>query len=1067
MTNLHQDMIVCETFSSLDGPEWGVSRLTDGKMDQGGWRSKAFAGHGDHRLYPEYVTLDLGTNRRVSRVVLHPAEGGKGFPEAFTIQVCREGEPWRTLLAREHHAVPESVPSFDLTGAEGRFVKVEATRLRRAEDGAFRFQLAGIEVWGESVTAAALEGSGSEEHDKELKPTRLRCENRDNPVGMDEAQPRFSWRMQSPRRAESQTSYRILVASTREKLTSGEGDLWDSGRVESDQTVAVRYAGAPLESGRCCFWKVKLRDKAGNQSSWSDPAWFVTGKFTASDWQGMWIGANVCRATCSPPPGKAGHERKHGRGALYFRGRIPLDKPVTRATVFFCGLGWSELAVDGRLVDDTLMAPGFTTYDKRTQYLVRDVTEFLSEGSHVLDVTLLDGWYALERDPWVHDFHANPYVDQPKLLLELHVEHPDGTSTVVMSDESWRWSEGPITRSWVCEADVDRRIEIGAEGWKPAVVVEGPAGRLVAQKEPPTRVREIIRPIGLEKIGDSWAYTFDREFTGFVRFRARGPRGTTIRISTRGVRADCRHAPARNFDFVLKGEGVEEFSPRWTYTSIASVCVCGTAQPPRLEDLEGCRVSGAGPVSGGFRCSSDLVNWLHGSARRTQANYVTYLPNDPSREYKAWTQDIMNMFRSAVYLFDSQTMYERWQWDMLDVQASDGNLPDVAPGPLYDSFNSPWWGGCAVWLPWHWYLYYGDASLLKASYPAMKRYVDFLTTQSPGGIQDWGLSDWLSIKDPGRPIVNTPAAVFFARVVSHTATMLGQDDEANHYARIAEDIRGAFNAGFLDPERGVYGKPKKEDDPPCMPGSRCRASKPGAEVPLTPIGVRPCTQGGQVLPLMLDVVPLELRNKAEAALLGQIRADNGRLTTGFVGTPHLLEWLGDHAPRTGWAMTTAQSPPSWYSMTVGSDSDQMMETWNGGNVCMPSLGGHIGGWNVETLAGIRPDHSGPGFRRIIIKPNVVGNLHWAEGWYDSVRGRIESKWRKRGAQLMLEVTIPANTTATVYVPARTAEKVCESGRPAETAEGVRFLRREEDAAVFEVGSGAYRFEARPLDSREG
>jgi alpha-L-rhamnosidase len=996
--------------------------------------------------------------------------------------------------------------------------------------------------------------------------------------------------------------------------------------VESGETVAIRCAGPPLKSVSRYFWKVMLWDKAGKPSPWSDPAWFLTGKFSESDWRGKWIGANVekqptggtlgfvaeaqqademhwvqvdlgearpidrvvlhpmrhgeaqklidgygfpvryrlelantddfsqpvailadhtaadfsnpgwkqvsfngggkvarfCRLTATGlwkreslpgfivtlgemevfsegknvsigkpasasasvegygwgvaqltdgkalAPSGSGLTRKNPHGAIYLRKPISVSKPVTQATAVFCGLGWSELSVDGHLIDDTLMAPGFTTYDKRTQYLVRDVTRFLSKGTHVLDVKLLDGWYALEKDTWSHGFHALPYVDQPKLLLDLHLQHPDGTETVITSDETWQWSEGPITRSWLCEAEEDRRVEVGSNGWDPVALVKGPAGRLVVQKEQPTRLREELRPISLEQVGDAWVYRFDREFAGFITLRTRGPKGTEVRVSTKGVREGGHgsNSPARDFRYVLRGEGVEEFSPRNTYAGIAVAEVRGVTQPPSLDDLVGCRISGVGDVSGDFRCSNDLLNWLHNAVRRTQSNNVTYLPNENSREYKAWTQDIQNMFRSAVYLFDSQTMYERWQYDMTDVQAPDGNLPNVAPGPVYDPWNSPWWGGTAVWLPWHWYLYYGDSSLLEKSYPAMKRYVDFLAQQSLSGIQDWGLSDWYSRVDAGRPVVNTPAAIFFARIVSETASMMGRAEEAKHYAELSEKIERAFNAGYLDLNRGVYGVPRKnyEGEGASWPSTQIKGAEIKDPDNLTPLEERRCTQGGQVLPLMLDVVPVEYRQKVEDALLAQIKADKNLLTTGFVGTPYLLAWLGEHAPETGWALTTTREYPSWYSMSAGSDSEQMMETWDGGMVPMPSLGGNLGGWNMETLAGIRPDPAGPGFKRIIIKPAIVGNLHWTEGWYDSVRGRIICKWRKRGGQFQMTVTIPANTMATVYVPAHTAEEVSESGKPAKMTKGVRFLKMEKDYAVFEVGSGNYCLEVKNIVS---
>ena len=1115
----------CKVFSSLETSNWGTVRLTDGQTGDDGWSSRAFATHADHCLYPEWATVDLGANCAIQRVVLHATDKGQGFPEDFSIQVCREGEPWRVVVERRGQQRQAEAQTFDLRQTEGRFVKVEATRLREAESGEFRFQLAELEVWGQPQPAECLTAASAVPQGV-TRARRLRCENRDNPMGMDEQNPRLSWWVESPARGQKQTAYQILVASTAEKLAADTGDLWDSGRVSSDQSVAVRYAGRSLEAGRPYAWKVMLWDKEGQPMPWSEPATFVTGKLRAEDWHGKWIGASVPRAARGvlgfavegaaaagakwvqvdlgeprpiecvvlhpmhhedqaaggwikgygfplrfrlelstspdfpqpvtvladhtpadfPNPGWApvafdaagktaryvrltvtknwqrgpklpfvhtlgeleafcggknvalgapvsanasveGYgwgkaqltdgkalapatpspdappvvTRKNPHGAIYLQKRVTVVKPVKRATAFFCGLGWSELAVDGRRVDEVLMAPGFTTYDKRTQYRVLDVTDQLSAGVHTLGVTLFDGWYALERDPWGHGFHHKPYIDEPKLLLDLHLEHADGTETLITSDESWQWSEGPITRSWLCEAEEDRRIVPGDDGWKPVAVVAGPVGRLVVQQEPPTRVQETLRPISLENRDGTWVYTFDREFTGFFRFRTSGPRGTAIRLATRSIRENAPGIPARNFACVLRGEGEEEFAPRQTYTAIARVYVSGVERPPALDDLVGCRVSGVGAVSGGSRCSNDLVNWLHEAVRRTQANYVTYLPNDPSREFKAWMEDPVNMFRSAVYLFDSQTMYERWQWDMLDGQTADGNLPNIAPGPGFDAYNSPWWGGSAIWLPWYWNLYYGDDSLLEESYPAMKRYVDFLQTQSTDGLQDWGLTDWLPVEETPRPIINTPAAYLYARIVSRTAERVGQTDDARHYAELAESIRTAFNRRFLDSSSGIYGSPGWK--PQFGNWSPPKPLKQLHETWWT--GDRPCTQGGQALAIMLGLVPDDVRAKADEAILREIQAHGNRLSTGFVSTPYLLEWLADRAPQVGWELTTAQEFPSWYAMTAGSDSDQMMETWNGGQACMPSLGGNLAAWHVESLAGIRPDPQGPGFKRFI------------------------------------------------------------------------------------------------------
>jgi alpha-L-rhamnosidase len=726
-------------------------------------------------------------------------------------------------------------------------------------------------------------------------------------------------------------------------------------------------------------------------------------------------------------------------GAIYMRREIDIAKPVTQAVVFFCGLGFSELAVDGRKVGDYVIGPGFTTYDKRVQYLAFDVTDrFATPGRKTLDVILADGWYALERDPWVHQFEKNLYVDKPKLLLDLHLRHPDGSETVVVSDENWKWSEGEITRSWIAQEDIDRRQT--ARNWRPVALVTGPTGRLVNQREPFNRIVEEVRPVGMKFDAQkkSCVWDFGREINGWVHFRAAGPAGAELKIST--IPTEPRRRTSR---FILTGTGDKElYEPRFFHAGMQRVEVTGLLSKPATNDLVGCRVSSMYTPSGSFRCSDELQNWLNDATRRTVVSYTTFLPNDPVREWKAWTEDIENMFRSAVYLFDAQTMYERWQHDLIDGQAADGNCPNIAPGPGFDAYNSPWWGGCVVWLPWHSYLYYGDATLLRESYPAMKRYVDFLDHVSKDGLQDWGLADWLPVEETPRPIINTPAHYLYAQIVSRAAELLSHPDDARHYTEIAENVRAAFNRAFLDPATGIYGQR----------GWRVRSGNWKPPVPLDQThevwwtGDRPCTQAGQALPLALGMVPEESRTAVEKALLRELAAHRNRVATGFVATPYLLQVLADLAPDIGWAMTAARDFPSWHSMTRGSGNDLMKETWAGGMALMPSLGGNIAAWHTEALAGIRPDSDGPGFKKIIIKPAVAGDLKWVKAHHDSPYGRIVSNWQREAGKFTLDVIIPANTTATVYVPGKNAQ-----------ADNAKFLRVENGEAVYGVSSGTYQF----------
>jgi alpha-L-rhamnosidase len=870
----------------------------------------------------------------------------------------------------------------------------------------------------------------------------LRCESRIDPMGIDVPQPRFHWIMESTARGQAQSAYQVLVSTSQEALQRDEGVAWDSGRVASSDSVAVTYAGKPLVSCRPYWWKVRTWDQNGKVSPWSAVAGFGTGKLAPGDWKGDWIGTGL--------------EPDHG--AVYMRREIDVKQPVKRAVVFFSGLGFSELAIDGKRVGDYVIGPGFTTYDKRVQYLIFDVTShFKSPGVKTLDATLVDGWYALSKDPWVHHFEKNQYVDRPKLLLNLHFQYADGSESLIVSDTNWRWSTGEITSSWIASENVDLRKS--ERNWQPVAVVPGPKGQLVSQRELPNRVMEEVQPVKAtyDPTRKSCLFDFGRQINGWVRLKIAGPRGKEIKITCKtlvpGDDGKPRVFTQRGSRFVLAGTGANGiYEPRFFHAGMQQVEVQGLSEEPAKGDLVGCAISSMVTPSGHFRCSDELQTWLNDAVRRTVVMYTTFLPNDPVREWKAWTQDIQNMFVSAVYLFDSQAMYERWQYDMLDGQLPDGNVPEVAPGNVCDSYNSPWWGGCAVWLPWYWYQYYGDRSLLKASYPAMKRYVDFLEkAANKDGLQDWGLTDWLPVESTPRPMVNTPGHYLCADIVSRTATLLGFPEDAKVYAAKAVAIRDNFNARFLDKASGIYGLPRGQ-----VGFGNWKYSVPLAQMHETWwTGDRPCTQAGQVLPLALGIVPPENRAAAEQSLLREIVAHRGKLSTGFVATPYLLQVLADLDPEAAWKMTSAQEFPSWHSMTRGANSDLLKETWAGGQALMPSLGGNIAGWHTEALGGIRP--AAPGFKKILIKPAVVGDLTWVECDFDSPYGRIISKWKREGQNLQMDVTVPPNTTATVYVPSKDAAEVTESGKPAVQAEGVKFMKMDRGAVVYEVGSGTYCF----------
>ncbi|MEI7902672.1 MAG: alpha-L-rhamnosidase N-terminal domain-containing protein [bacterium] len=867
----------------------------------------------------------------------------------------------------------------------------------------------------------------------------LRCEYRANPLGIDAAKPRLSWMMgdrsqksevrsqNSGDRGQRQTAYQILVASSEAFLKKDKGDVWDSGKVPSDQSAAVPYGGAPLTSRQQCFWKVQVWDKDGQASGWSDSASWSMGLLEPADWQGQWIGATE-RSAASP--------EQYPHAAVLLRKEIDVAKPVRRATVYLSGLGWSELSINGAKVSDSVLSPEFADYNKRVPYVVHDVTGCLKQGANALGVILGNGFSATPNLGYLRWYgNGGP----PRLLLQLEIEYADGARQAAVSDGSWTWSTGAITFNdlWRGE-NIDHRLEkpgwdragFDAADWRPARNVGAPRGKLFVRTIPPIRVLETAQPEKVE--GDT--FTFDAVGAGWLRLKAAGQAGdkavVTYRAGTYTV----------STEFFFKGGGEEVFEPKFLFHSIDRVVtVKGLRQAPTRDTLTRCSPQIDLRRAGSFECSSDFLNRQYAALLRTQRNYNYDYPMDPTREKSGWTQDVMTMINSTVYDFDAAAFYWNWWQDMRDNQRPDGYLGSVIPlvGRVLDDCNCVWWSGMIVYTPWKLYEYYGDRRFLDESYPALTSYLNWLATKADKDkVIGWCLGDWLEVGSPGSSpnpkrtsvaITSTCGYYHYASILGRAAKILGKNEDAERYEKLAEEIKDGFNRRFLDPQTGQ-------------------------------VGANPDTQTAQILPLYLGMIPSEKRQIVADRLVANIHERHDHLSTGFIGTLHLLLGL----PELGQAELThmivmQQDSPGWN--TLVRDGVQM-ETWEGGQVQMPSLGGPLGAYLYQILAGIRPDDAEPGFKKIIIKPAIVGGLTWVKAHHDSPYGRIVSNWKREGGTLTMDVTIPPNTTATVYVPAKEVASVTEGGKPATEVKGVKFLRMEGTDAVFATGSGSYTWEVK-------
>ena len=1006
-----------------------------------------------------------------------------------------------------------------------------------------------------TLIIAAISLAGSVAH--AVSVGDLRCEYRQDPLGIDVAKPRLSWQLSAGR----QTAYQVVV----------EG-VWDSGKVESDQSLSVEYAGKPLEAQASFLWKVRVWDAAGKASAWSKPARFSTG---LHNWQAKWIGhdedlppsglegaqwiwfpegnpalsapagARYFRRTLTLPPGRkpvaaictvtadnnfelAINSRKAAQGhnwqqpvtsdvaaflhagdnvlavtatnaggapssagfifklhvefasgnpldfvsdglweastnqnhwavakslgaygippwgrlmagdarrlpARYLRQEFAVEKKVTRATAYVCGLGFFDLFLNGKKVSTDVMDPALSDYTKADYYVTFDVTHQLSRGANAIGVMLGNGRFFAPR-------LGSPAPTQtfgyPKLLLQLEIEYADGTKATVVSDEHWRLTtNGPIRANNEYDGEeYDARMELpGWERpgfddakWEPAQLVSAPGGVLQSQMLEPMRVTQIIHPVAITNPAPGiYIVDMGQNFYGTVRLRAAGPRGTGVRLTSAyslkpdGTlkTADNRGAKATDV-YTFNGQGKEVWSPRFKGQGFRRVQVTGFPGVPTVDNFEGLVIHTDVEPVGEFQCSNDLVNRIHTAMRWGMRMYLRSAPLDPDRdERQAWLGDPAKDSESEAYNFNVASFYAKWMDDVRRSQRADGSIPDV---------SAYWtWGDGVEWpsvftiIP-DWFTeFYGDGRVAETNYAAMKTWVLAMRRHElpDGTLKATSYGDWCDTytmdgkaSNRGatpRELVSTAYHYHNCRIMERLAGRLGQEADQHMFSEMAGKLKTAFNQKFLDQKTHTY-----------QGGTQC----------------------AYILPLAFGLVPEEHRDAVIGNLIDDIMVKhNGHLSVGLVGMQWLMQTLTDIGrPDVAWTIVTQTSRPSWgYMLAKGATT--IWERWDmdtrdpGMNSeALLIQAGNLDAWFYQTLGGIRP--AAPGFKKIIIKPAIVGDLAWVKCSHESLYGRIVSNWQRSGNKLTLEVTIPANTTAIVHVPGK-------------------------DGGVHEVGPGRHQFKS--------
>ena len=1058
--------------------------------------------------------------------------------------------------------------------------------------------------------------------------THLRCEYRVNPLGIDAEKPRLSWvigdpkseisnlKSQSPR-GQKQSAYQVVGASSPELLAKDQGDLWDSKKVVSDQSIQVEYAGKPLDSRMVCHWKVRVWDKDGKASAWSAPAGWSMGLLKPEDWQAKWIGLDkakalrnfsglpgvqwvwfpegepavsapvgtryfrcnltlpddrtITRAVCQiaadnafelfvngtpagqgadfnipttldvtklikrgvnsvavmatnvgdvPNPAgliavlrvefaqgeplviqtdgqwKAAQERREGweregfddsswaaakilgvygmspwvdpgsgdaqsLPARYLRREFPLEKKVARATAYVCGLGFFDLYCNGRKVSDHVMDPALSDYRKAAYYVTFDVTSHLQKGSNALGVVLGNGRFFAPR---LQSPAPTLNYGYPKLLLQTEITYEDGTTAQIVSDENWKLTtQGPIRANSeydgeeydaLREMDGWSRIGFDEAKWESVQLVKAPDGALRAQMMEPMRVTQTIKPVAITnpKPG-TFIVDMGQNFYGTLRMKACGPRGTEVRLTSAysllpdGMLKTADNRGARATDvYIFKGMGEEVWNPQFKGQGYRRVQVTGFPGTPTLDNFDGLVIHTDAEPVGEFACSNDLVNRIHLAMRWGFRMYLRSAPLDPDRdERQAWMGDPAKDSESEAFNFNVAAFYTKWMDDVRRSQRSDGTIPDISMN--WDWGNGVEWPSVFTIIP-DWYLdFYADRRVVENHYGAMKRWVlamDAIHRDADGTLKSKAYADWCdtySMDGGGGETGRTPQELVSTayhynncRIMARAAKRLDQVEDEKQFVEMAEKLKAAFNKRFLDPATGTY-----------QGGTQC----------------------AYVLPLAFGMVPPEHRKAVIDNLLNDILiTHNGHLSVGLIGMQWLMQVLTDIGRAdVAWTIVTQTTRPSWGYM-IGKGATTIWERWDTdtrdpgmNSEALLIQAGNLDAWFYQTLAGINYDPAQPGFKHSLIRPQPLGDLTWVKAHHDSIYGRIVSNWRREGGKLTMDVTIPANTTAVVYVPAKDAAGVTESGKPAGQAEGVKFLRTENNAAVYAVGSGAYQFQS--------
>jgi alpha-L-rhamnosidase len=888
---------------------------------------------------------------------------------------------------------------------------------------------------------------------QDLSVYDLTTEHKKNPLGIDNMQPRFSWKIKSPAFNVMQTAFSIRV-STDQKFPASK-TTWVTGKVTSGESVLIPYEGSELKPGQRYYWQVRVWDNKGKASKWSESAWWETGLLTPANWKAKWIELDGDTNRYSPAP--------------HFRKEFSVSKTVASARVYVTSHGFYELHLNGKKVGDQVFTPGWTSYLKRLQYQVYDVTTLLVKGDNAVGAVLGDGWYRGTL-AWGNNWAI--YGRRLGLMMQMKVTYTDGTESLIVTDESWKGNnDGAIRMNDLYNGetyDATKRLTgwnlkgFNDASWKSVRTGSYSNGNLIASEGAPVRKIEEIRPVKIFRTPKgSLVVDMGQNMVGWLRLNVSGPKGTVVRLRHAEVLDKYGEFYTENLrvakcelSYTLAGTGQEIYEPRFTFMGFRFVEVTGFPGELTTDNLTGVVIHSDMPVTGTYESSNALLNQLQHNIQWGQKGNFVDVPTDcPQRDERlGWTGDAQAFSRTAAFNYNVSAFFTKWLKDVSADQKPGGEVPDVIPDVLNrqdakTAAPSAGWGDVAVIVPWTMYTVYGDKKLLETQYPGMKAWVEYIRKKAGDSFIWKGGSkygDWLFYHPPvnnhSEPDGHTEhdfiATAFYAystSLMAKAAKELGKSEDEKYYNDLFNKINKVFNEEYVTPTGRV--------------GTNSQTS--------------------YVLALMFDLLPEELRGKASAFLVNDIKSRRNHLSTGFLGTPFLCHVLTSNGyTDVAYDLLLQETYPSWlYPVKMGATT--IWERWDGQKTDStfqdPGMNsfnhyayGAIGDWMYRVSAGIETME--PGYRNLLIQPHPTDKINFSKASFESPYGQVASGWERKNGKVLVTVKIPANTKATICLPAHSAEKITVGGIALAANMNLSNIRTRDDNVLIDSGSGEYTFE---------